>query len=34
MVQNHNAAEASLEIDRLATQLAKDPQSKALLPLA
>lgn len=34
MAQSHNAAETSLEIDRLATQLAKDPQSKAFLPLA
>ncbi len=34
MAQSHNAAETALEIDRLATQLAKDPQSKAFLPLA
>lgn len=34
MAQSHNAAETALEIDRLATQLAKDPQSKVFLPLA
>ncbi len=34
MAQSHHAAETALEIDRLATQLAKDPQSKAFLPLA
>ena len=34
MAHNHHAAETALEIDRLATQLAKDPQSKAFLPLA
>ncbi len=34
MAQNHHAAETALEIDRLAIQLAKDPQSKAFLPLA
>ncbi len=34
MAQNHNAAENALEIDRLATQLAKDPHSKVFMPLA
>ncbi|MCX5720661.1 MAG: tetratricopeptide repeat protein [Nitrospirae bacterium] len=34
MAQSYNSAETALEIDRLATQLAKDPQSKAFLPLA
>ena len=34
MAQNQNAAESALEIDRLATQLAKDPHSKAFMPLA
>ena len=34
MAQNQQAAEISLEIDRLATQLAKDPHSKAFMPLA
>ena len=34
MAQNQNATESALEIDRLATQLAKDPQSKAFIPLA
>ena len=34
MAQNRNAAESALEIDRLATQLAKDPHSKAFMPLA
>ncbi|TKB68232.1 MAG: tetratricopeptide repeat protein [Nitrospira sp.] len=34
MAQNQNTAENALEIDRLATQLAKDPHSKAFMPLA
>ncbi len=34
MAQNPHAAESALEIDRLATQLAKDPHSKAFMPLA
>ena len=34
MAHNQNAAESALEIDRLATQLAKDPQSKVFMPLA
>lgn len=34
MAQNQNAAASSLEIDRLATQLAKDPHSKVFMPLA
>lgn len=34
MAQDQHAAESALEIDRLATQLAKDPRSKAFLPLA
>lgn len=34
MAQSHNAAETAMEIDRLATQLAKDPQSKVFMPLA
>ena len=34
MAQNQNTTENAMEIDRLATQLAKDPQSKAFMPLA
>ena len=34
MAQNQSAAESALEIDRLATQLAKDPHSKVFMPLA
>lgn len=34
MSQNQNATESALEIDRLATQLAKDPHSKVFMPLA
>jgi tetratricopeptide (TPR) repeat protein len=34
MAQNQNTAESALEIDRLATQLAKDPHSKVFMPLA
>ena len=34
MAQDHKTAESALEIDRLATQLAKDPHSKAFMPLA
>jgi tetratricopeptide (TPR) repeat protein len=34
MAQDQNTTENALEIDRLATQLAKDPQSKAFMPLA
>lgn len=34
MAQNQHAAESALEIDRLATQLAKDPYSKVFMPLA
>lgn len=34
MAHNQNAAASALEIDRLATQLAKDPQSKVFMPLA
>ena len=34
MAQNQIAAESALEIDRLATQLAKDPHSKVFMPLA
>jgi tetratricopeptide (TPR) repeat protein len=34
MALNEKAAESALEIDRLATQLAKDPHSKVFMPLA
>lgn len=34
MSQNQQATESALEIDRLAIQLAKDPRSKAFMPLA
>ncbi|MEO8339143.1 MAG: tetratricopeptide repeat protein [Nitrospirota bacterium] len=34
MAQDQNAADSALEIDRLATQLAKDPHSRAFMPLA
>jgi len=34
MAQDQNAAVSAQEIDRLATQLAKDPQSKVFMPLA
>jgi tetratricopeptide (TPR) repeat protein len=34
MAQNQNTTENAMEIDRLATQLAKDPHSKAFMPLA
>jgi tetratricopeptide (TPR) repeat protein len=34
MAQNQHAVESALEIDRLATQLAKDPHSKVFMPLA
>ena len=34
MAQNQHAAESAQEIDRLATQLAKDPHSKVFMPLA
>ncbi len=34
MAQNQQAADISMEIDRLATQLAKDPHSKVFMPLA
>jgi tetratricopeptide (TPR) repeat protein len=34
MAQNQQAADISLEIDRLAIQLAKDPHSKVFMPLA
>lgn len=34
MAQNQQAADISMEIDRLATQLAKDPHSKVFIPLA
>ena len=34
MAQNQQAANISMEIDRLATQLAKDPHSKVFMPLA
>lgn len=34
MAANQKSAASAMEIDRLATQLAKDPQSKAFLPLA
>jgi tetratricopeptide (TPR) repeat protein len=34
MAQDQQAAESALEIDRLATQLAKDPHSKVFMPLA
>jgi tetratricopeptide (TPR) repeat protein len=34
MAQNQHAPESALEIDRLATQLAKDPHSKVFMPLA
>ena len=34
MAQNQNAAESAMEIDRLATQLAKAPHSKVFMPLA
>ncbi|MGH7147648.1 MAG: tetratricopeptide repeat protein [Nitrospiraceae bacterium] len=34
MAQNQIAAESALEIDRLATQLAKDPHSRVFMPLA
>ncbi|MEO6306426.1 MAG: tetratricopeptide repeat protein [Nitrospiraceae bacterium] len=34
MAQDQHAAASALEIDRLATQLAKDPHSKVFMPLA
>jgi tetratricopeptide (TPR) repeat protein len=34
MAQNQQAADISMEIDRLAIQLAKDPHSKVFMPLA
>lgn len=34
MAQNQKSSETAMAIDRLATQLAKDPQSKAFMPLA
>jgi tetratricopeptide (TPR) repeat protein len=34
MAQDQQAAQSALEIDRLATQLAKDPHSKVFMPLA
>ncbi len=34
MTENQQAADISMEIDRLATQLAKDPHSKVFMPLA
>lgn len=34
MAQDQHAAESALEIDRLATQLTKDPRSKVFMPLA
>jgi tetratricopeptide (TPR) repeat protein len=34
MALNQQSAETAMEIDRLAIQLAKDPQSKAFMPLA
>ncbi len=34
MAHEQNAADNALEIDRLATKLAKDPHSKAFMPLA
>lgn len=34
MAQNQQAADSAQEIDRLAVQLAKDPRSKAFMPLA
>ena len=34
MAQNQKAAESAMEIDRLATQLARDPHSKVFMPLA
>ena len=34
MAQNQQATESAMEIDRLAVQLAKDPRSKAFMPLA
>jgi len=34
MAQNENAPESALELDRMATQLAKDPHSKVFMPLA
>ena len=34
MAQNQKASGSALEIDRLATQLAKDPHSKVFMPLA
>jgi tetratricopeptide (TPR) repeat protein len=34
MAQDQIAAESAMEIDRLASQLAKDPHSKAFMPLA
>ena len=34
MAQNQKTAENAVEIDRLATQLAKDPHSKVFMPLA
>jgi len=34
MAQNQKVSENSLQIDRLATQLAKDPHSKVFMPLA
>ena len=34
MAQSQNVPESALEIDRMATQLAKDPYSKVFMPLA
>src|SRR5678816_1150747 len=34
MAQNQTTTVNAMELDRLATQLAKDPQSKAFMPLA
>jgi len=34
MAQNQHAADSALEMDRLAAQLARDPHSKAFMPLA
>jgi tetratricopeptide (TPR) repeat protein len=34
MAQDQHATESALEIDRLATQLAKDPHSRVFMPLA
>ncbi len=34
MAQNQNAAESAMEIVRLSSQLAKDPESKVFMPLA